>query len=72
MQHEDTAAGRNLLTAAQVRQRFGNISDMTLWRWLNDESLAFPRPIVVNRRRLFPLSALLAFEARKASEGEAA
>ena len=41
------------LTAGQVRERFGGISDMTLWRWLHDDSLAFPKPMVVNRRRLF-------------------
>jgi predicted DNA-binding transcriptional regulator AlpA len=60
------------LNSTQVRQRYGGISDMTRWRWLNDENLGFPRPIVINRRRLFPLSALLAFEAGKASEGEGA
>jgi predicted DNA-binding transcriptional regulator AlpA len=41
------------LTAGQVRDRFGGISDMTLWRWLNDERMAFPKPLVVRRRRLF-------------------
>ena len=25
------------ITPKQLRQRFGNISEMTLWRWLRDE-----------------------------------
>jgi len=31
----------------------GGISDMTLWRYLNDEALNFPQPIYINRRRLW-------------------
>jgi len=40
-------APRVWLNAAQVRSRYGNISDMTLWRWIHDEKfkhLGFPRP----------------------------
>jgi hypothetical protein len=32
------------LNAAQVRVRYGGMSDMALWRWLQDETLGFPRP----------------------------
>ena len=32
------------LPAAQVRARYG-VSDMSLWRWLKNEDLAFPHPI---------------------------
>ena len=71
MQHEGNAAGRNLLTAAQVRQRFGNISDMTLWRWLKGE-LQFPQPIVINRRRYWPENEINAWERARASTREAA
>lgn len=53
------------LTANQVRNRFGGISDMTLWRWLQDEALAFPRPIVINRRRFFLEAELDAWEAAR-------
>ena len=38
--------------APAVQRRY-SISDATLWRWLNDSAMAFPRPIVINRRRLF-------------------
>ena len=30
-----------------------NISEMTLWRWENNDTLEFPKPIVVNRRKFF-------------------
>jgi hypothetical protein len=32
------------LRSGQVRRRYGDISDMTLWRWLQDPELAFPQP----------------------------
>ena len=40
-----------LIPAATVREIFGGISDMTLWRWMKDESLGFPKPIVLARNR---------------------
>lgn len=29
----------------------GGVSHMTIWRWLNDPALNFPRPIYIGRRR---------------------
>jgi predicted DNA-binding transcriptional regulator AlpA len=43
-------AARTFVTAARVRDRYG-ISDMTLWRWLRDPKLSFPKPITINGRR---------------------
>jgi len=40
-----------LITAAVVRDALGGVSDMTLWRWLNDPALNFPKPIYITRRR---------------------
>ena len=58
-----------LLSATQVRKLFaGGISDMTLWRWMHDENMAFPRPIVINRRRYFRASEIEAFQARQSSQ----
>jgi predicted DNA-binding transcriptional regulator AlpA len=37
------------IQAAHVREICGGISDMTLWRWLNERD--FPRPIYIARRR---------------------
>ena len=41
----------NLLTANSVRARLGGITDMTLWRYLHNPSLSFPKPIYINTRR---------------------
>lgn len=55
------------LTAQQVRVRFGGISDMTLWRWLRDDRLAFPKPIVINGRRFFSCEQVENFERSRAT-----
>jgi len=44
---------QRLLTSKDVRAIYGGVTQMTLWRWLNDQSLGFPRPIYINRRRYF-------------------
>jgi predicted DNA-binding transcriptional regulator AlpA len=54
------------LAAKQVRARYGNVSDMALWRWLRDERLAFPQPIVINSRRYWRLSDLAQWELTQA------
>ena len=41
------------IQAATVRQMCGGISDMTLWRWLDNPELDFPRPIYIGRRRFW-------------------
>lgn len=55
------------LTATQVKHRY-KISEMTLWRWLRDEKMAFPRPMVVKRRKLFKEDDLTAWERKHATE----
>lgn len=54
-----------LLTAIQVRTRYGRVSDMALWRWLHDEKMGFPQPLFINRRRYWKLSDLLRWEAEQ-------
>jgi len=39
------------ISANAVRELCGGISDMSLWRWLHDDDLNFPRPIYIARRR---------------------
>ena len=57
-----------LLTAGQVKRRYGNASDMWLWRRLHDSS-GFPQPLVICGRRFWKLGALIAWEhARARSE----
>lgn len=61
----------DLLPAAQVRRRYG-VSDMTVFRWVNDDKLGFPQPLYINKRRYWRAVDLQAFEARQASKREAA
>ena len=49
------------LTAKQTRDRYGDVSDMWLWRRLHDNS-GFPQPIMIQKRRFWRLSELLAWE----------
>ncbi len=57
-----------MLTAKQVRTRYGNVSDMALWRWLRDERLVFPQPLFINKRRYWKLSDLVQWEMARAAE----
>ena len=41
------------ITAKEVCARLGGISDMTLWRYLNDDKADFPKPVYIRRRRYF-------------------
>lgn len=40
-----------IIPANAVRVLCGGVSDMTLWRWLNDPAIDFPRPICIGKRR---------------------
>lgn len=42
-----------LISATAVRDLCGGVSDMTLWRWLADPDLGFPRPTYIGKRRYF-------------------
>ena len=57
------------LQASAVRARYG-ISDMTIWRWLQNASLGFPGPIRINSRRFWRLTELEAWEASRSGEGK--
>jgi hypothetical protein len=50
-----------LLSAKKVRERYG-VSDMSLWRWLADEALNFPLPLVIQKRRYWRFRDLIAWE----------
>jgi predicted DNA-binding transcriptional regulator AlpA len=57
------------LPAAAVRARYG-VSDMSLWRWLKNDALGFPVPMLVNGRRFWKLRSLEAWEASRAAESK--
>ena len=55
-----TAQNRRI-TAAQVRELNGGISDMTLWRWMHRDDLKFPRPVYIGRRRYWKEAEIIAW-----------
>ncbi|TLX12257.1 helix-turn-helix domain-containing protein [Rhizobium sp. MHM7A] len=55
------------LTAKQVQERY-QISSMSLHRWLKKDEMEFPRPMVINRRRLFDEADIVEWERRRAKE----
>jgi predicted DNA-binding transcriptional regulator AlpA len=57
---------KRYLTGPKVDERYG-ITSMTRWRWMHNETLGFPKPIVVNRRQLFELEQLEAWERKRAA-----
>lgn len=54
------------ITGPQVMARY-SISEMTLYRWVNDPKMAFPQPIKINRRRFFLEAELTAWERSRAA-----
>lgn len=57
-----------LIGVADVRTMFGDISDMTLWRWLKDADLQFPKPIYVQRRRFWREAELIEWISNQPTE----
>lgn len=56
-----------LLSSKQVRRRYGDCSDMALWRWLHDDELRFPKPLYIRRRRFWQSEELDAFDVARAA-----
>ena len=53
-----------LLCARATRLMFGDISDMSLWRWCHDPTISFPAPIIIAKRRYWRLGDLIEFRDR--------
>ncbi|WP_197731252.1 helix-turn-helix transcriptional regulator [Rhizobium leguminosarum] len=62
--------GEPYIDGVEVQRRY-RISVRTLRRWLKDEDLGFPQPFRINRRFLFKVSELDAWDARKGAAPEA-
>jgi predicted DNA-binding transcriptional regulator AlpA len=58
---DEVIKDERFLTSKAVRARYGNCSDMWIYRRLHDDS-GFPRPIEISGRRFWKLSALIAWE----------
>lgn len=54
------------LNSAEVKLRY-KISDPTLFRWERDDELGFPQPLILNRRKLYRLGELVAWERSRAA-----
>jgi predicted DNA-binding transcriptional regulator AlpA len=52
---------QTFLTGPQVQARYHK-SHVSIWRWVNDTSLGFPKPIKINRLNYWKLSDLEAWE----------
>ncbi len=57
-----------LMTSVQVRQFCGGVSDMTVWRWLRDERVQFPKPVSINKRNYWRRGDLRAWQAMHAAK----
>ena len=61
------ASDERFLGAREVRRRYGDISDMSLHRWLRRQELEFPKPIYIEGRRYWSLSRLEQWERARAA-----
>jgi len=59
---------KTYLTSKQVRARYGDMSDMSLWRWCRDPRMGFPQPVRINRIKFWDEADLDAFDARVAGK----
>jgi predicted DNA-binding transcriptional regulator AlpA len=53
-------------TSAQICERY-QITAVTLYRWERDENLGFPQPVKINRRKLYVLAEIEAWERSQAA-----
>jgi predicted DNA-binding transcriptional regulator AlpA len=55
---------KTYLTGPQIKARYG-CSYQTVWRWMNDPALEFPKPLKINNRNRFALDEIEAFERKQ-------
>ena len=60
------------LNSKQVRQRYGGVSAMWIFRREHDPNSGFPTPLLINRRKFWRLSDLTDWERRLAAGRPAA
>ena len=61
---------RRLIGAVELRELFGNVTEMTISRWLKDDRLDFPKPIRIATRRYWFEAEVLAWIEARPREGE--
>jgi predicted DNA-binding transcriptional regulator AlpA len=60
------------IPASEVREICGGVSDMSLYRWLRDPELNFPRPLYIARRRYWRAADVIAWLESRPQQLEAA
>ena len=60
-----TRSEQTFLTGPQVQARYQR-SHVSIWRWVRDSDLNFPKPIQINRLNYWRLADLEAWEAQQA------
>lgn len=61
---------RRLIGAVELRELFGNVTEMTISRWLKDDRLDFPKPIRIATRRYWFEAEVLSWIEARPREGE--
>ena len=65
-QHPPT--GKHYVGTRQVRARYGDKSERTIDRWINNQELGFPKPTMINGRRFWDEDALVSWERERAAQ----
>jgi len=50
-----------LISANAVRDLCGGVSDMSIWRWLNNPAMSFPKPVYIAKRRYWREAEIVAW-----------
>jgi hypothetical protein len=58
---------KRYITQKHLKARYGDVTDMTIWRWEHDAKLGFPKAIFINGRKYFLLEEVEAWERERAS-----
>lgn len=59
------------IPASEVRRLCGDVSEMTIHRWLNRCDLGFPKPAYIGRRRYWKEAEIIAWLEARQSEAVA-
>jgi predicted DNA-binding transcriptional regulator AlpA len=56
---------QSFMTAREVKIACGGVSDMCIWRWVQDPALEFPKPVYIRSRRYWRRADLFAWLASR-------
>ena len=59
---------KQYISRRKLRSRFGEISEMTIWRWERDEKLGFPKALTINGRRYYDIAEIEGWEHKRAAQ----